>query len=101
MGLGGSEGPGGHHHSACVCVCAHTRYTGGNKEECACVEAAEVCNITGGCIRRISFSTSLCTLFCVPARSCRVKLNGFPTKCKNITWKDVTAKNQKTKKIYI
>lgn len=29
MGLGGSDGAGGHHHSACVCVCVHRHGTRG------------------------------------------------------------------------
>lgn len=59
---------------------ANTQWIRGKKK--GCVEAAEVCNITEGCIWRVSFSTSLCSLLCLPARSCRVKLNGSPTKCR-------------------
>lgn len=37
------------------------------KRVCVCARAAIVCNITEGCIQKISFSTSLCTLICVLA----------------------------------
>lgn len=73
-------------HPFQVFMCVHVNCTQG-KKECACVEAAEVCNITEGCVRKISFSTSLCTLLCVLAWSCTSQIEWFFRQCKTLPGK--------------
>lgn len=55
-----------HTHLSSVCVCVYNKYCTG-KRVCVSVWAARVCNITAGYIRKISFSTSPCTLICAPS----------------------------------